>query len=435
MPTSLRRVLGLRDVTLFAIACIVGTRWISAAAHAGPVVIPLWIMGAIFFVVPLSAAVGTLTARDPSAGGLYVWTRKDFGPWHGFLCFWSYWVQMALWFPSAAMFYIGSISGHLADSRWFLVSASLTAIWIALGTNIAGVNIGKWTQNLGGLACWLLAALLVIVAALVWLKRGSATPLHLKPEWSWSTLNLWGVVAFAMSGMELIGLMGAEIRHPERTVPRAGWIASAFVTTFYVATSIALLTLLPYADITELHGLTQAGQAAASVLGTAWFVPVIPLLLIASSLGQFGGIGTAVSRMPYAAGVDHLLPAAFGKLHPRWATPHIAMLTLGGASSALLLATQLGDTVNAAYQSLVSLMVIAGFSPYIYLFGSAWKAGRRVCAISGWAVTAIAILCSAIPGNEIHAVFAFELKLAVGTVATVGSAWLIYSRRRNITTH
>ncbi len=397
----------------------------------------LWLLSAIFFVVPLSAAVGTLTARDPSAGGMYVWTRKDFGPWHGFLCFWAYWIQMALWFPSAAMFYIGSLSGHLADSRAFVIVASLAAIWIALGTNIIGVNIGKWTENIGGAACWLLALLLITMATLVWIKRGSATPLRLtllhdSPGWNANTLNtfsLWGVIAFAMSGMELVGLMGAEIHDPEQNVKRAGWIASAFATTFYIATTVSLLVLLRPENITELHGLTQAGEAAALVLGAEWFVPAIPLLLVASSLGQFGGMGTAVSRMPYAAGVDHLLPAAFGKLHPRWATPHIAMLALGIVSSVLLLAIQLGDTLNAAYQSLVSLMVVAGFFPYVYLFGSAWKAGRRVCAISGWGVTAIAILCSAIPGNEVRNIFSFELKLAIGTLAMVLSAWLIYRRR------
>ncbi len=103
---KLRRELGLRDVTLFAIACIVGVRWIPAAAHAGPHSIALWLLAAVFFVVPLAIAVGTLTAKYPGSGSLYSWTRGDFGPWHGFLCFWIYWMSIAFWFPSAAMFYM-----------------------------------------------------------------------------------------------------------------------------------------------------------------------------------------------------------------------------------------------------------------------------------------------------------------------------------------
>src|SRR6266581_1324733 len=107
MP-ELRRELGLRDITLFAIACIVGTRWIPAAAHAGPGSVTLWLLGAWLFVVPMAITVGTLAAKYPGAGGLYLWTRGDFGPWHGFLAFWVYWVGIAFWFPSAAMFYMSA---------------------------------------------------------------------------------------------------------------------------------------------------------------------------------------------------------------------------------------------------------------------------------------------------------------------------------------
>jgi len=85
--SELKRELGLRDLTLFAITCIVGTRWIAAAAHAGPGSVSLWLLTAALFVVPLAFAVASLTAKYPKSGGLYVWTRNDFGPWHGFLAF------------------------------------------------------------------------------------------------------------------------------------------------------------------------------------------------------------------------------------------------------------------------------------------------------------------------------------------------------------
>ena len=59
-------------------------------------------------MVPLAFAVASLTARYPKAGGLYLWTRNDFGPGHGFVCFWVYWMGLAVWFPSAAMFYMSA---------------------------------------------------------------------------------------------------------------------------------------------------------------------------------------------------------------------------------------------------------------------------------------------------------------------------------------
>jgi len=432
---ALRRELGLRDVTLFAISCIVGTRWIPAAAHAGPGSVTLWLLAALLFMVPLAIAVAALAVKYPGVAGLYLWTRRDFGPWHGFLCFWVYWFSTAFWFPSAAMFYmsagaytLGPSYAHLADNRLYLVVVSLAAIWIALGTNLVGLKIGKWTQNIGASATWALGALLIAVAALVWSQRGSATPIHIAPVWNWETVSFWSTIAYAMTGLEMAGLMGGEIRDPERTLPRAGWIASAFTTVFYASTTVALLVVLRPEKLSEMNGLAETGEAAARVLGAAWLTPAIALLVMASAVGQFGGQGTAISRLPFAVGVDHLLPAAFARVHPRWGTPHISILVFGGVASFLLMAIQLGDTLRAAYQTLVSLMVVTGFLPFLYIFGSAWRAGKRWSALSGWGITLLAIICSVVPTAEVNDVWLFETKIAVGTLAVIGSGWILYRR-------
>ena len=434
---QLKRELGLRDITFFAIACIVGTRWIPAAAHAGPGAVTLWLLAAVLFMVPLAIAVAALSVKYPGTGGLYLWTRNDFGRWHGFLCFVVYWIGIAFWFPGAAMFYmsagiyaLGPSYRYLAGSRPFLLAISLVAIWVALGTNLIGMRIGKWTQNLGAAATWLLGAMLVAVAAAVFSRRGTATPIHIAPTWNWDTLSFWSTIAYAMTGLEMAGLMGGEIRDPARTLPRAGWIASAFTTAFYVSATVALLVILPPGQISEMNGLAEAGESASRTLHLAWLTPVVAVLVMASAVGQFGGLGTSVSRLPFAAGVDRLLPAAFGRVHARWGTPHIAIVTLGALASFLLVAIQLGDTMRAAYQTLVSLMVITGFLPFLYIFGSAWKTGKRVSAVSGWAITLLAILCSVVPTAEVKNVWLFETKLAVGTAAVIATAWLLYRRTR-----
>jgi amino acid transporter len=433
--TKLRRELGLRDVTLFAIACMVGTRWIPAAAHAGPGSITLWLLAALFFAAPLAVAVGTLSAKYPGAGGLYLWTSQDFGAWHGFLCFWVYWLGMAFWFPSAAMFYmsagldlLGPSGAHWGENRVYLMAVSLVAIWVALGTNLIGMKIGKWTENAGGASAWLMTALLAVVAAIAWKHRGPATPLDIRPTWNWGTVNFCSSIAYGMTGLELAGIIGSEIHDPERTLPRAGWIASGFVTLFYVVATVALLVLLRPGEISEMNGLAQAAVAGAQITGARWLVPLLAVLVLASAVGQFGGIGTSVSRLPFAAGMDGLLPAFMAKVHPRWGTPHISMAMFGALASSLLLLAQLGDTLAAAYQVLVSLMVIAGFLPYAYIFASAWKAGKRASALSGWLVTALAILCSVVPTDRIVDIWLFEGKLAGMTAAVIGSGWLIFRR-------
>lgn len=434
---KLKRELGVRDLTLFAVSCMISTRWISAAAHAGPGSITLWVLGAALFCFPLAVSVGALIARHPGTGGIYLWAREDFGPWHGFLAFWVYWMGIALLIPSAAMFYmsiatymLGPEYAHIGENRWFVIGASLAIIWIALGTNIVGMKIGKWTENFGGAAGWVLAGLFAVIGAVAWNRHGSATPLNLMPKWNLNTVNFWGQIAFGLSGLEMAGFMSAEIRDPERTFPRAAWTASIFIVAFYVITTLALLILMPAEKISEINGLPQAGAEAAAMLGLPWLPASIAALILINAIGVFGGMGASCSRLPMAAGADKLLPGAFARIHPRWGTPYISLIIFGAVSSGLLIAVQLGDTLRAAYDTLVSLVVLAGFLPYFYIFGSAWKAGKHLSAFSGLAVTVLVVIFSVVPPGGVN-VLVFEGKIAAGTAGIIASAWLVYRQSQH----
>src|SRR3979411_2292255 len=111
------------------------------------------------FMVPLAVAVAALVAKYPGAGGLYLWTRREFGAWPGFLCFWGYWMGIASLFPTAALLYIkvgfsmfGPLFARLGDNRFYLLAATVALIWIALGSNLLGLTVGEWTENIGALA-------------------------------------------------------------------------------------------------------------------------------------------------------------------------------------------------------------------------------------------------------------------------------------------
>jgi glutamate:GABA antiporter len=432
---TLRRELSLRDLTLFAVTCMISTRWIPIAAHSGASSVVLWLLATVLFAAPLTAAVGALATKYPAAGGLYLWTRHDFGAWHAFLAFWSYWLGIAFLFPTAALLYarvgfsaLGGSYAAMGENRFYLLAATLTLIWIGLGTNLVGLRIGKWTENLGALAGLGVAVLLIAIAWMTWLRRGTATPMDVFPTLGWRTVSFSAAIAFAMSGMEGVGMMAEEIREPERTIRRAGWIATAVTSAFYISATVAFLVVLPSEQISELNGFAETAGAAGLLLGLPWVAPLICILALASGLGLLGGIGSATSRMPFAAGVDHLLPEAFGRVHPRWGTPHVSILVLGVVASFFLVVYQLGDTLRAAFDEMVSLMLLTGFLPFVYLFGSAWKAGKRLSALSGGAVTLLALVCSVIPPEEISNVWLFEIKLAAGTLAVVVSAWLVYRR-------
>lgn len=436
---ALKRELGLSDLTLFAICCITSARWIPFAAHAGPGSITLWVLATLFFVVPLTVTVAALVVKYPSAGGLYIWTREDFGPWNGFLCFWVYWIGIAFLFPTAALLYmkvgfslLGPTQTHLGDNRFYLLAGTLVLIWVGMGSNLFGLKVGKWTENIGAAATWMVGLLLIAVAGMIWIRRGTATPLHIIPRWNWGTVSFWAAIAYATSGMEGPGMMAGEMHDPERTMRRAGWIAAVFATLFYVSATAAFLVVLPPEKISELNGFAEVGYTAGQVLGIAWISPLIALLVFASGLGFIGGTGTATSRLPFAAARDGLLPRAFSEIHPRWGTPWVSTLSLGLAATFLLIMYQLGDSMRAAFDELVSMMVITGFIPYLFIFGSAWKANRRFSAISGTAIIVLVLLCSVVPPQEITNVWLYEGKILAGTLLVLAAAWGVYRRSKRV---
>src|SRR2546425_9300014 len=98
--TQLPRVMTLRDVVLFNITAIVGLRWLTTAGRIGPASLVLWVIAMVIFFLPSAMAVRELADIDPGKGGIYRWATRAFGPRHGFLAGWGYWVNNLVYYPS-----------------------------------------------------------------------------------------------------------------------------------------------------------------------------------------------------------------------------------------------------------------------------------------------------------------------------------------------
>ncbi|MCC7153825.1 MAG: APC family permease [Bryobacterales bacterium] len=432
---GLVRELGLRDVVLFNVAAVVSIRWIATAARIGAGSLSLWIGAAVLFFVPLALAVARLNERFPREGGLYAWTGITFGEWHGFLCGWLYWLSNLFYLPNLLLAGIG-IAFHtageryagLAESHAVMTPVCLAVLWGTLLVNLVGVRAGKWTHNAGAAATCLAGAGILIAGILVYAKGLGATTLHAAPEWRWESLNYWSQIAFAFGGLELGANLSGEIRDSGRTVRRAAWISAAMISALYVAGTFAVLALLPSGQVSIVTGLAQAAQSAARRLGQAWLAPVLAGLVAIGVMGQFGAWLGGSARLAFSIGLDRYLPESFGRLHPRWKTPHVALLWQGAACSVALLALSAGENLRAAYQLLVDMTVITYFIPFLYLFAAAWRQGHRWSAASGALVTLVGIACSFVPPEGTRSVWLFEAKLAASCGVLAGLAAVVFRR-------
>jgi amino acid transporter len=451
--------MGFWDVLLFNIATVLGPRWIAAAGHNGTYSISLWVLAALFFFVPGAFVINELSSRFPHEGGLYVWAKEAFGDFHGFVAGWTYWIYTVFYFPglllaSASMsaYVIGEKGGTLAQDRTFLLLVSIALLLVAVLLNIIGLNIGKWLQNAGGVGTYVPLLVLVGVAVLVYFRGGSATHFtaaNVMPTWNWDTVNFWSQIAFAFTGLELVSAMSEEVRDPRRTLPRAVFGAGAMIAFMYVVGTFAILTLAPAGELDPKSGVFHAITAGSVVLKVG-FLGILAAILV--TVGNAGGVGSTVAgiaRVPFVVGIDRYLPAAFGKIHPRWKTPYVSILVQAGVSGAILLLSQIkSETVQAAYQMLIDAAIILYFIPFLYMFAGVIKlAGRKdrgenphailipggkfglwSCGILGFVVVLVGIFVSLVPPGDTVNKWSFELRLVGGTLASVFLGLILYWR-------
>ncbi len=458
-PTvQLPRVLTLRDLVLFNIVAILSLRWTATAAAAGPSSLSMWILAGLFFFIPQGLAVSYLSSRFPQEGGIYFWTKRTFGEGHGFLCGWCYWVNNILYYPNLLMstaviatYAIGRGDTGLMDDWTYILLATLTALWLAVLLNIVGLKTGRWLQNIGALGTYIPGAVLIGFGIHAALTRGAATPITLEAVTpnlgNMSQLNLWASIAFAYAGLELCAIMGDEVKEPRRTVPRSIYIAAPFIAFLYIAGTASLLWLVPSGEVHVVSGFFQAIAAGARDFGgLLWIVPAAAALYVVGNIGGIGAWLTGPARIAFVIGLDRYFPPAFGRVHPRWKTPYVAILTQAVLATVFLLLSVLGrgTTVEKGYLVLLDTMLLVYFVPYIYLFvayliirlrtptsaGEPWwegKAAAVVVGVAGLLLTLLAMTVATIPPSDTEP-WMFRLKVIGGAALFVAVGGIVYWR-------
>jgi amino acid transporter len=442
---QLRRVLGFRDLLLYYVVTGFSLRWIATAAAAGPSALVIWIIAALGFFVPLVFTVLELSSRYPEEGGVYVWSKRAFGPFAAFITGWTYWgsnlpyLPGLLYFAAANALFIGGAAWQpLSTNSLYFIVVAMTGLAIAVTMNVVGLNVGKWLNNVGAVASWIPTLVLIALGFVSWSRFGSATPMDahaLMPSTNLKDVIFWSTIAFAFGGVESGSTMGDEIQDARRTVPRAILAAGAIITVLYIVGTLSVLLAIPREQVSGLQGIMQALQALTAKMGVGWLAPTIAIFVTVNALGGVGGWFAATARLPFVAGIDRFLPPAFGRLHPRWRTPYVALLVQAAIAGVFIFLGQAGTSVRGAYDALVSMAIIAYFIPFLFMFAAMIVLQREptgpevmrvpggkpvaiALAAVGFAVTALSIVLAAIPPDDEP-----NKMLAVGKV--VGASLLL----------
>lgn len=380
VSAGLRRTMGLGDTALFLVVAVASPRWIAAAAVAGPSALVIWVIALATFFIPLAFTVLELSSRFPEEGGIYVWTRRAFGDFAGFMTGWMYWASNLVFFPgllyftvSNALLIAGDRGAALSTDPAWLIGLSLLGLAVAFTLNLVGLGVGKWLHNAGAVATWVPVGMLIVAAAVAWSRSGPATPFSLVaivPATGLRDILFWSSIAFAFSGLEAASMLGGEIAGARATIPRAILLAGLMIVGIYVLGTAAVLVALPPGEVSALQGIVQAIERAGGGLGLPALGLIAAVFLTLTNVGSVGAWLTAAARLPFVAGLDRHLPPAFARLHPRWGTPVLALVVQAAGSALFIVLGQAGTTVKGAYDAMVGMAVIVYFLPYLLMFAA-----------------------------------------------------------------
>ncbi|MDX2031103.1 MAG: APC family permease [Blastocatellia bacterium] len=428
---GLKRALKLRDLILLNIVAVYTPGTISQTMPLGKTGLLIWAGGVLFFMLPYAAAIADLSVRFPREGGVYAWTRMAFGDFHGFVCGWCYWVNTFLYVPSVFLSIVavaallgGDRTAWLNDNPVAVTAIAGGALWVSAMLHIVGLGQGKWIQNLGAIGrLGIAVAILGATAWKLWMGEGAAAAAATNTLGPLQMLALWPFVLNALVGLDLGSAMSEEADDAGRDIPRSLLVGGLAVAGCFLLTYCATL-FIGVNDPNPIYGHLQAVNAVVS--RTA--MPALAALIIATELLGLLGSGAAwlaaPARVPFAIGIDHYLPAAFARVHPRFGTPYVALIAQAVVATFLIFVNTWGATLQEAYLALLGGSIVLVMVTYAYLL-AAWgrlqprasASGRALRAFGLLAVSTATIACF-LPPPAVRDLAGFELKL-IGAVAVM----------------
>ena len=358
---TLERKLGLFSVVIISLSAMLGSGLFVLPAlvmldlGGGIPVAGIWLayLIAALAIMPAACSKGELSTAMPSSGGSYVYIERTFGPMVGTIAGIGLWSASMLKSAFALIgfkAYLWVLEELLGVSINLQLSALILLTLIVI-INILGVSRIKKVQT-----PIVLAVVIFMFALSIWAM------LTMEMNWgvafdkeafgtSWEDVAYAsGVVFVAYAGVTKIAAVGGEIKNPSRNIPYGIILSLIIACILYVFLSIVMVAAV---DVTAymntdgtaredpLYVLSNAiGGSTMGVISAVFAVTVLTATALAGIL--------ATSRFPFAMARDNLLPQSLENVHPKFKTPHLAIIGTGLAMAASITFLPVHDVAKLA---------------------------------------------------------------------------------------
>ena len=326
----------------------------AAAAGSGLLV---GLVVAAFVAWCNATASAQLAAQYPTSGGTYVYGRERLGPWWGFAAGWGFVVGKTASCAAMALTVATYAVGGDARATRFLAIAAVVGLTVV---NLRGITK---TARLATVLVVLTVALLGV--SLVVVGVGNRT-WH-SPFESMATASAYGILQsagllfFAFAGYARIATLGEEVRHPEKTIPRAIPRALGLVVVLYAVVGLVLLAVLGPSGVAAS---AVPLLAAAEQAGVGWIGAAVRVAAVLASLGALLGLVTGVSRTMLAMARERDLPRLLARVDERRGVPQSAQIAVGAVVVLLVVALDVRAVIGFSSFGVLVYYAVANASAF-----------------------------------------------------------------------
>lgn len=372
------------QLAILTVVAVASLRSLPAMAGYGLGSITLFVIPAIFFLVPTALVAAELATGWK--GGVFTWVREAFGPRWGFQAIWLQWVQNVVWYPTQIAFIAASLAfvfldPKLADSGAYTAIVIVVLYWGSTLITLRGGNLFAKVGSWSGLIGTILPGLLLIIFAFVWIGSGRHSEISLEassiipPFTGIASIVLIVSNVLAYAGMEVNAVHANDLKNPGKGFPRSVLIASVLILGLFIIPTIAIGLVVPSKQLGLTTGINLAFQNYFEAFGVSWLTPVLSLLI---ALGAFASVVTWIagpSRGLLAAARSGYLPAFLQRRNK--AGVQSGILIPQGIIVTILAALFLFiPNINTAFIALIDMAAALYLIMYMLMFAAAMKLRR-----------------------------------------------------------
>ena len=445
-------VFGLVMMNIIAIDSI---RSLPMCAEYGFSIVFYFTAAALLFFIPTALVSAELATGWPEEGGVYLWSREAFGKKFGFMTIWMQWFYNLCWYPTIMSFIAATlaycINPDLVNNKFYILPVVFIFFWGATIINFFGMKASSVLSSVTAIIGVLIPMIFIILLGVVWICLGK--PINIQFNWhsffpdlsSIDNMVLLTAVLYSLVGIEMSSVHVGEVTNPQKNYPKAIFWSALIILSSLIFSSLAVALVIPQKQLNIVSGLMQAFEVFFISFHMSWFMPVLALLIVLSSIGGVNAWILGPSKSLLIACHDECLPQKLGYKN-KHGVPVTILVVQGCIFTVLCSVFLFMPTVTSGFWVLTNITSILALLVYVAMFASAVKLRykypevKRAFVIPGgkiglWAVCGIGTLSCIftigigfLPPSQIAvgSLKTYELTMIIGVLSSSALPFIIY---------